>query len=346
MRAVPFLLALGVTTGLTFGLARWVLRQRGAGRKQALLWTLGLSTLVPILTFLGYLAGSGPTTFLALCRQVYHTCATWVSTGARPQVIGGILAAWTIVALLRVAWRLLQARRLLERLPTLEPRDFPGLHRALRRARSRAGLTRKVRVHEYPTPRPFVAVLGIGTPRLLLSRALLHRLSEAELEAVFLHEFGHLKSRDPLWNLLALFFRYWLAPLPFARHLYEHFVEEMEFQVDGWTVERLGSPVVLAEALVKASGKPTGIPQASLAFAEARSHLGRRLQALLQPPKAFPLRRFTLLWSGLLALSLLLGYSVGHLQAHQAPGLCLTSAPSKPVCAPGIQAHHRIFAIR
>ena len=144
---------------------------------------------------------------------------------------------------------------------------------------------------------------------------------------MLLHELGHFRFRDNLWNLLGGLLRDFLAPLPFARRLFGQLQEEMEYQVDRWVVRRLSSPLPLAEALVKVSATGGPASAAGRAFAEPQTHLGRRLQNLLHPPSAFPWRMFLVLWSLSVFLPLASGFALGELQGRLRPAApCVTTA--------------------
>ncbi len=330
------LILVGIPVGATALLAGWILRHRGEGRKVALLGTLMAGGLSLVLTPLAYLVGfrlaTGSTQgFLTTCRRLQHACATWFQNGFPGLTVGRgllvLLALWAAAVLLRRGVLYLKAQYRLWRHHPLDLQRHPRLQRALTQAVRLAGLSAFPRVYLLSVSQAQIAIFGIRRPVLLLSPALLETLSDEELRAVLLHELGHFRFRDNLWNLLGGLLRDFLAPLPFARRLFGQLQEEMEYQVDRWVVRRLASPLPLAEALVKvaASGGPQ--PAAGRAFAEPQTHLGRRLQNLLHPPGTFPWRVFLVLWSLSVFLPAASGFALGEFQGrHRPPALCTPTA--------------------
>ncbi len=328
------LVLLALPLPLLAGMASWVQRHREEGQKAALLWTLGLGTLALGLPWLAFFLGlrhdlTGTPTFWERCVQFQHACIRWAhhtlqQSGHLQTLLLAAAGLWALAGGLRIARAYLRARRLLRRAHPFPLESFPKLQRALQRVQEKTGLASLPPVYERVTPQADAALFGLWNPVLLLSRRLVVTLSEEELEAVLLHELGHRRFHDGLWNLLALFFHYWWAPVPLMRPLYRAFVEAMERQADRWTLQHLPSPLPLAEALVKvaSSGPPRDPDLQVQGLAEASTPLARRLQHLLEPPRRFPWGRFAFLWALLLALLFTAGY--GWSNAHprwSAPGM-------------------------
>ena len=106
---------------------------------------------------------------------------------------------WVTISLLLLARQVLGTwtfRRQLSRQPTLSDERLQGL---IRQCRQRMGVTQKVNfriVSNLESP----CLFGVFRPVILLPAGLLEALSDPEWSSILLHEFGHLKRRDPLWN--------------------------------------------------------------------------------------------------------------------------------------------------
>ena len=106
---------------------------------------------------------------------------------------------WATVSLLLLARQIFGSwtfRRQLRRQPLLSDERLNGL---IRQCRQRMGVTRQVEfriVSNVENP----CLFGVFRPVILLPTGLLKALSDEEWSSILLHEFGHLKRRDPLWN--------------------------------------------------------------------------------------------------------------------------------------------------
>ncbi len=105
-------------------------------------------------------------------------------------------------------------------------------------------------------PEPFALTFGFGTPRVVVSRGLLERLSSSELDAVLTHERYHVRSRDPLKLVVGRAVAQASFFLPASARLVDRYVAGRELAADRRSL-RAERPGALAGALVKVTAGPT-----------------------------------------------------------------------------------------
>jgi len=112
--------------------------------------------------------------------------------------------------------------------------------------------TVSVPVYAIETPESLVAVTGIFRTRVFIGRQALVSLTEDELLAAVAHELAHVRSFDNLKQLLLRITRLprCVAHLGWAESAWS---DSAEFAADRDALERGGSPLDLASALVKVS---------------------------------------------------------------------------------------------
>jgi Zn-dependent protease with chaperone function len=137
------------------------------------------------------------------------------------------------------------------------------------------------------SPRPFAMAVGWVRPAVLVSTALVHRLTPAHLGVVVAHERAHRARRDALW--LAAVRVLSLAHLPFVRRrILGDLALACEQACDEAAARACGDRVLVAEAIVAAeraaaavaAGRPAG-PATGLAF--GGGEVAARVEALLAP---------------------------------------------------------------
>ena len=139
------------------------------------------------------------------------------------------------------------------------------------------------------TPAPVAALVGILSPRILLSRRIVDTCSTAEVDLIVRHEKAHLRRRD---NLVRALLESLPDPLTFTsegRRLVDAWAAATEQAADD---EAAGADMAaradLAAALVRVAGLADDRPSFAIsgpAFYEGE-HLERRVHRLLQPPIA------------------------------------------------------------
>lgn len=148
-------------------------------------------------------------------------------------------------------------------------------HSALARSAAATGvsLTRLRVVVGSPNP---AFTSGWWSPKIYVDADLPRQLSNQELEAVLLHEWAHVRRRDPLrqfaWRTLAAVL-FWL---PALRSLVEELAIEAEILADDYAARERALP--LASAILRMAGAPAPV-EATVAF-QRRDLVDRRVRRL------------------------------------------------------------------
>jgi Zn-dependent protease with chaperone function len=101
-------------------------------------------------------------------------------------------------------------------------------------------------------PFPVFAVVGVVHPKLFIAERVLDELDPVEIEAVLIHELGHIAAWDNLKRLVMKACGDLLV-VPVGRSLVEHWSETAERAADQYAVEQSGrlTALNLASALIK-----------------------------------------------------------------------------------------------
>lgn len=164
-----------------------------------------------------------------------------------------------------------------------------ALVRALRTAALAARLA-GARSFELPSgagvvesPRAFALTAGWFRPRVLVSTALVARLTPAQLEIVVTHERAHAERRDALAVTVARVLA--LAHLPFVRRgLLADLTLACEQACDDAAARGCGDRVLVAETILAAERAAGSPPFAAPGLAFGGSEIGSRVEALLAAP--------------------------------------------------------------
>lgn len=131
--------------------------------------------------------------------------------------------------------------------------------------------------------RPLALTLGFRGPTLLLSTWMLTHLDRGELEAVLVHELGHIARRDSLVVWLATMLRDAFFYLPTSWAVYRRLQWEKELACDDLAVGATKRPLALASALAKVWQHALAVPLTGPAqpFVGADASLESRIKRLL-----------------------------------------------------------------
>lgn len=113
-----------------------------------------------------------------------------------------------------------------------------------------------VRVHVIDSAEPYSFTYGLVTPKVVVSRALLDRVDDAELRAVLIHERYHVRNFDPLKVFVARAVPRAFFFLPALGHLLGRYLTDRELAADRSAMSSCGRPA-LAGALLKVVGGPS-----------------------------------------------------------------------------------------
>lgn len=195
----------------------------------------------------------------------------WATLAALLWAIGAVFVATRVAAgLVGGTWLVRRSRRA----PRLITEQCAALAKPL-------GVTASVRLHDRPA---VPLVVGWRTPTILLPR-IATRWSSERLQAVLLHELGHVRHRDGLWfpaldlaRALA-----WANPLVWlAVHRFRH---EAEYAADDAALGSMRASAYAAELLTLAEVTLSPLPSIP-APALGHPELGTRVRRLLSDPAA------------------------------------------------------------
>jgi TonB family protein len=184
-----------------------------------------------------------------------------------PNYLGvGLVAIWLAGAAACLTLWIVRGRR--QRYDILADTAAPSaeLDRAIAMAAARAGLSRPPRclvVAEGYGP----GVLGLLAPVVILPRGLETSLTPAELEAILIHEFIHLRRRDNLGRAIQAGFLclFWYHPIVWL--LNRCIGAETERSCDERVLEITADPASYADGIVKTIRHTLGVPQLGFAMA-------------------------------------------------------------------------------
>lgn len=133
------------------------------------------------------------------------------------------------------------------------------------------------------SPRPFAVTVGWLRPRVVVSTALVERLTPAQLDVVVSHEHAHAERHDALVVTAARLLS--LAHLPFVgRQIQEDLTLACEQACDEAAAKACGDRVLVAETIVaaeRAAGSAPPFASPGLAFGGAE--VGARVESMLAP---------------------------------------------------------------
>jgi Zn-dependent protease with chaperone function len=162
------------------------------------------------------------------------------------------------------------------------------------------------RIRVVVSSRPFAVAAGWVRPTVLVSTALVDRLSPAQLEIVVAHERAHVARRDALVVAAARILA--LAHLPSVRReLLAELTLACELACDEAAAAECGDRVLVAETIVAAERAAAAPPFATAGLAFGDGDVGARVESLLVTPvegeRPLHLRWILLAAGGLLAFA-------------------------------------------
>lgn len=158
---------------------------------------------------------------------------------------------------------------------------------------------------------PYSAQVGFWEPELMVSRGLMESLTDAQLQAVLVHEMGHYAYRDTFWFFWLGWLRRLTAWLPRTQALWEELLLLREIRADQWAAQQVDQ-LVLAESLIQVAKAPL-MQTCELSAAFSCQAIGDRMQerinALLSESSEYdwhhPISRWQWCWLVWIVLPLL-----------------------------------------
>jgi Zn-dependent protease with chaperone function len=194
-----------------------------------------------------------------------HMCRVSVGYSFSPlgHVAFLILGLAAAVSLCYASLSVASLHRRTRRRLRVEPRGDDRVPSRVRRIAARAQI-RRVTLIETEQPKAFT--FGYLRPSVALSRGLVARLEDEELEAVLRHEGEHVRRRDPLRILVVTGITRALFLAPVIKRLGEAFFVAKEVDADCAVVSAMGSRRPLVSALL--SARAQGTNDAAPSFAD------------------------------------------------------------------------------
>ena len=224
----------------------------------------------------------------ALPFAIWNSAGNFVASGRVPHVT--VSASWAIYALYiwialsafgigRILFGLWHIRALRRECQELKMADLPP---QIRQSMADFAAVRRLKVcvsDDVKTP----TAVGFFRPAVLLPRWTIEKLSESELNAVLLHEFGHLVRRDDWTNLLQKVVGALLFFHPAVWWIDSQLCLEREAACDDLVLAKLPDAKAYAECLVSVAEKSVlqrGVSLAVAAVGRVRQTATRLLRIL------------------------------------------------------------------
>lgn len=254
--------------------------------------------LLPALVFVALGAAAGPTLGRGAFLRFRDMCVTYMGTLGPAQVIGYLLVLAGIIGFIGASVVLLRqflAYRRLRHAVLASRIDTPP---AIARLRDRHRLDFPIVCYQDTDLQAFC--LGVRQSSIAVSSGLIAALSEAEMEAVVLHEAAHAASRDPSRMLLLKALAAALFYIPLVHTLRQRYLVRLEIRADHAAVAQAGVQP-LASALSKTLRAGSfAAPAAAVAGLNATAERIRHLASPGEMDRTPLLRRTELLANGLL----------------------------------------------
>ncbi len=187
-----------------------------------------------------------------------------------------LYGGWCVAYLLRIAAALValgRAKQACRPFPEIRSSELCGWT-TLRSAGRRTALVVSDDVRA-------AAVLGLTSPRIALSPAIVRALSDQELDAIVVHEWAHIQRRDDWAQLVQLIVRAFAGLHPAVWWIDRQLHVERETACDDWAVSLTGSSRRFAESLAKVATLSARQTHPVLLPSVLTSGLARRVERLL-----------------------------------------------------------------
>jgi len=153
--------------------------------------------------------------------------------------------------------------------------------------------------------KPTAYTIGLFKPKIIVSSALIAKLSHKQLEAVVLHELHHLRSHHLLWLLLSKLISSLFFFIPLVEYLAKQLKTEFELAADAFVVEKQKTRDHLCGSLALNIQYASGvIPHF------ATSPIEKRVESLVSNKVSLKKIGIKQLSISLLSLSLMLGVAI------------------------------------
>lgn len=172
-------------------------------------------------------------------------------------------------------------------------------------------------------------VIGWTKPFILINPQIIDELEIPEICALLLHEYAHIQRKDHFLSYISSLLKNLLFFLPLAHFFHHLFIKGRERDADRLVSYWMGTPLPLAQALLKTARLSPSYPHFSSAFWRKSISLKERIEGLLNDKIFFPFKNFLI--STILSILLLMialspamaSETIGHCQTNQ----CIKNLP-------------------
>jgi Zn-dependent protease with chaperone function len=149
--------------------------------------------------------------------------------------------------------------------------------------------------------------MGFRKPIIVLSSGLLEIMEDDELRAIVEHETFHQKNHDSIKILILQLISQTLRYIPLTKWSYQNYKIISELMADEYAIQKLGSEVGLSSALLKLIKNRCTVNLIPVLVHFSDESVNFRLQQLVSPRKAIPVRlNFTSMFVSIYVLLLLM----------------------------------------
>lgn len=201
-------------------------------------------------------------------------------------LLNAFIAYTVLVTLIKVTEQYILAKRFKQKLVQLKNTELTNI---LNQEYNRQSQDIMVVHHN----QSLAFTIGCMKPYIVLSSGLIEMLEDHELEAVIEHETFHQRNRDPLKVFILQLISQSLWFIPVTKWAYQNYKIMSEVLADGYAIQRTGSELGLGSALLKLIKNEfhPGIGPVLVHFSD--ESVNYRLQQLVNPQKAIPVRLTT-----------------------------------------------------
>ncbi len=313
---IPYIL---VASAAVYLLVAAVWRLPWFSRPELQMWLWSLPLLAPVLGYIYYLGSAGrcsmglepgggmwPARWHIICRS-----EPWFT-----RIILPLMFATFAYSLFKIFANSYVTYRIIKKNSPLQGDDAQRVTAVLEPRLAELGIGMPG-LRLWPGQAAVAFTMGFTRPVLVVSRGLLEKFDDGQLEAVLTHELVHLARRDTLRSWLGVLLRDGMFFSPFSQMAFRRFMRKQEEAVDDRVVAMTKKPLLYAEALLRvwkdgrelaaagAAGATGSVPREFLVFPGFASHVGtleNRIRRVLNPEVAG--KRFLVAGRALLALVL------------------------------------------
>jgi bla regulator protein blaR1 len=257
-----------------------------------------------------------------------------VVAGAQPWrafVAPGLIAIWALGSTVLIVGWIARWRRVTSIVRRAVPADDGRVVDALRRLAGADADTAPIALPIVISDAPMEpGIFGLRAPILVWPRGMEHRLTDAQVDAILLHELAHVRRRDNLTSVLHMIVQalFWFHPLTWW--IGARLVDERERACDEDVVRAGSEPHVYAESILKTCQFSIESPLACVAGVTG-SDLKRRIEHIMRDQAQVALNASKrVLLSAALVSAIAIPVAVGIVTSPRVAAQVVAPAPDAP----------------